>query len=216
MITQSTKKIKVQNHEIQKMKSRNFLTSISYIGVKDQDLWDRSFVFVLYVLATKNINPFSLERKFFDVRNREMINMFWKDSNNPSFYKYICKPDNFLYLNLKNVIYLRVADIVWKYLEQDEQNFNKIRKKLIENKKVFQFVYSSVYPEIYSFVEKGCIDLTKNFHLKFNEWKDKKKYSQKSIDGYFLKSEGSPPQLQVPREISLLPMKTLRGKKNDR
>ena len=195
------------------MKSRNFLTIISYIGVKDQDLWDRSFVFVLYVLATKNINPFSLERKFFDVRNREMINMFWKDSNYPSFYKHICKPDNFLYLNLKNVIYLQVADIVWKYLEQDEQNFNKIRKKLIENKKVFQFVYSSVYPEIYSFVEKGCIDLRNNFHLKFKEWKDKKKYTQKSIDGYFLKSKGSPPQLQVPREISLLPMKILKGKK---
>ena len=76
------------------------------------------------------------------------MNMFWEDCNESCFYKHICKPDNFLYLNSKNVIYLRVADIAWKYLEQDEQNFEKIRKKVIENTKVFQFVYSSVYPEI--------------------------------------------------------------------
>ena len=99
-------------------------------------------------------------------------------SNQPFFYKHICKPNNFLYLNSKNVIYLQVADIVWKYLEQDEHNFDKIRKKLIETKKVFQFVYSSVYPEIYSFVEKRGIDLRNAFQLKFKEWKDKKKYSQ--------------------------------------
>ena len=77
-------------------------------------------------------------------------------------------------------------------MEQDEYNFDKIRKKLIETKKVFQFVYSSVYPEIYSFVEKQGIDLRNAFQLKFKEWKDKKKYSQKSIDGYFSKCEGSP------------------------
>ena len=100
-------------------------------------MWDRSFVFDVYVLTIKNINPFSLKQKIFDVRNREMINKFWEDCNKPSFYKHICKPDNSLYLNSKNVIYPQVADIVWKYLEQDEQNFDKIRKKLIENKKEY-------------------------------------------------------------------------------
>lgn len=40
---------------------------------------------------------------------------------------------------------------------------------------VFQFVYSNVYPEIYSFVEKWGIDLRNNFHLKLKKWKDKKK-----------------------------------------
>ena len=66
-----------------------------------------------------------------------MIHMFWEEYNEPSFYKHICKPDNFMYLNGKNVIYPYVADIVWKYLEEDEGNFDKIKKKLIENKKYF-------------------------------------------------------------------------------
>ena len=48
-------------------------------------------------------------------------------------------------------------------------------------------------PVIYGFAEKRGIDVRNNFHLKFKEWKDKKKYSRKSIDGLFSKSEGSPP-----------------------
>ena len=62
-------------------KSRNFLTSKSYNGVKEEDLFDRSFVFDIYVLTTKYINPFSLERKIFDVKDREVTNMFWETSH---------------------------------------------------------------------------------------------------------------------------------------
>ena len=160
---------------------------------KIMKLFDRSFVFDIYVSTAKNINPFSLERKIFDKKNREMINMFWEDCNEPSFYKHIYQPDNFLYLNGKNVIYPRVAEIVMNYIEADDKNFDKLKRKLIENKKIFQFVYSSVYPEVYSFVEKRGVDMRNNFHLKFNEWKDRKKYSQKSIEGYFSKAQNSPP-----------------------
>ena len=51
--------------------------------------------------------------------------MFWEEGNEPSFYKDIWKPDNFVYLNGKNVIYPHVADIGWKYFEEDEGNFDK-------------------------------------------------------------------------------------------
>ena len=47
-------------------------------------------------------------------------------------------------------------------------------KNLIENEKIFQFVYSKTYPEFHSFVERRGIDLRNEFHLKFKEWKDKK------------------------------------------
>ena len=159
---------------------------------KIMKLFDRSFVFDIYVLTAKNINPFSLERKIFDKKNREMINMFWEDCNEPSFYKHIYQPDNFLYLNGKNVIYPRVAEIVMNYIEADNKNFDKLKRKLIENKKIFQFVYSSVYPEVYSFVEKRGVNMRNNFHSKFKEWKDRIKYSQKSIEGYFSIAQNSP------------------------
>ena len=79
------------------------------------------------------------------------------------------------------------------YIEADDKNFDKLKRKLIENKKIFQFVYSSVYPEVYSVVEKRGVGMRNNFHLNFREWKDRKKYSQKSVEGYFSKAQNSPP-----------------------
>ena len=55
----TTKKIKPYNTT--RIKSRNFLTNSSYNGVMEKDLFDRSFAFDVYVLTTKNVNPFSLE-----------------------------------------------------------------------------------------------------------------------------------------------------------
>ena len=135
------KKIKPCNTT--RIKSQNFLTNISYNVVKEEDLFDRSFVFDIYVLMTKNINPFSLEKKMFDVKDREMINMFWEDCNEPCLYKYICQPENFLYLNGKNVIYPWVAEIVMSYIEADHKNFDKLKRKLIKNKQLFQLAYSA-------------------------------------------------------------------------
>ena len=105
------------------------------MGVKEEDLFDRSFVFDVYTLTTKSINPFLLERKIFDVKDRKMISMLWEECNEPSFYKHICQAKNFLYLNAKNVIYAKVAQIVMDYTEKDENNFDKLKNKLIENKK---------------------------------------------------------------------------------
>ena len=67
---------------------------------------------------------------------------------------------------VKNIIYLHVGEIVWKHIEENEENFHKLKPKLIDNENIFQFVYASTYPEIYTFVEKREVDLRNNFHLK--------------------------------------------------
>ena len=64
----------------------------------------------------------------YDVKNREMISMFWEECNEPSFCKHICKPENFLYLNGKNVIYPHVAEIVWKYIKKTKKIFINLNK----------------------------------------------------------------------------------------
>ena len=86
-----------------------------------------------------------------------------------------------------------MAKIVLKHKENDENNFNKMRREFLENTKIFQFVYSYFYPEIYSFVEKWGIDFKKEFHLKFKTWKNKKNPSQKIAPQFELRKEESPP-----------------------
>ena len=52
------------------------------------------------------------------------------------------------------------------YIKSDENNFDKLKRNLIENQKIFQYFYVSVYPEVYSFVKKRGVDMRNNFHLK--------------------------------------------------
>ena len=66
-----------------------------------------------------------------------MISIFWEGCNKPYFYKHTCQPDNFLYFNGKNVSYPRVADFVVNYIDASENNFGKLKRKLIKNQKFF-------------------------------------------------------------------------------
>ena len=64
LVSQKKRKYKVKKikpYNTSRIKSQNFLTNISYNGVKEDDLYGRSFVLDIYVLTTENINPFSLK-----------------------------------------------------------------------------------------------------------------------------------------------------------
>ena len=61
-----------------------------------------------------------------------------------------------MYLNGKNVLDHRAAKIIWEYIEKNEKN---MKRGLFLNRKVFQYVYSKCYLDIYSSVEKRGIDL---------------------------------------------------------
>ena len=78
-----------------------------------------------------------------------------------------------------------MAETVMNYIKGNENNFGKLKRKLIENEKIFQYVYASIYPEVYSFVEKRGVHMRNNFHLKFKEWKNRKKIFSK-IDWWIL------------------------------
>ena len=75
--------------------------------VSDQDITDRNFVFDIYVLMVKNLNPFSLERKLTTKSKHEMLDLLWKDCMPNDFYNFICKKENFSYLNGKSTCYIQ-------------------------------------------------------------------------------------------------------------
>ena len=67
------------------------------------------------------LNPFSLDRKLSNQSKHKVIYMPWKVCIPVDFYKYICKEEHFLYLNRKNVLYLNIAEIVWKFIDENEK-----------------------------------------------------------------------------------------------
>ena len=126
------------------------------------------------MLLTKNLNSFSLNRKLSDQNKHEMIYMLWKECVPSEFYRLICREEYFLYLNSKNVLYPKVAEIVWKFIAEDDKNYNKLRNNVCQLKEIFHDVYAMVYPEIYCTTECRGFDLKSMFQLIFKTYKDKK------------------------------------------
>ena len=62
-----------------RIKFRNFLSSVAYVGIKKEDYYNEHFIFDFYMLTTKILNPFSLDRKLADKNKHEMIYLFWKE-----------------------------------------------------------------------------------------------------------------------------------------
>ena len=120
---QNRNKTKQNKNTTTRIKSRNFLSNIVYAGVNNKDIVDKNFCFDTYVLITKNINRFLLERKISDQPKHEMIYLLWKECMPVDFFNFIYKKENFSYLNSKNVLDPKVSDIVWKFIKEDENNF---------------------------------------------------------------------------------------------
>ena len=47
----------------------------------------------------------------------------------------------------KNVLYPKITEIVWKFINQNEKNYYQLQNNLCQFKEIFQNVYSIVYPE---------------------------------------------------------------------
>ena len=103
----------------------------------------------------------------------EMVFMLWRECIPPEFYRYICQEDNFKYLNGRDVSQPGVLEIVGKFIDQDKDNLLMLKKNLANYKDIFQYVYSHVFPKIYSTSEKRGIDPKSSFHIMFKLYRDK-------------------------------------------
>ena len=151
---QSNKDKVERKYTTTRIKSRNFLSNIPYVGINREDFYNENFIFDVYLLITKNLNPFSLNRKLTDKNKHEMLYMLWKECMPLKFYHHICKEKNFLYLNAKNVLQPKVSKIINEYLNENIENYHEMRTNLSQYKNIFQYVYSNIFPEIYCSTER--------------------------------------------------------------
>ena len=113
-------KLSERKYTTTRIKFRCFLSNISYVGINKKDFYKEKFIFEVYLLVTKNLNPFSLDRKLNDKNKHEMLYIFWKECRPQKFYQHICKEKNFLYLNGKNVLQPKVSEIITEFLKESE------------------------------------------------------------------------------------------------
>ena len=170
-----------------RIKSRNFLSNIVYVGINKEDYYNHNFIFDVYLLLTKNVKAFSLDRKLTDKTKHELIYMIWKEFMPTAFYKHICKEKNFLYLNGKSVLQPKVLNPISGFIKKDERRYKMLQNNLSSYKNIYQYVNSNVFSEIYCATEKIVFDLKSNFHIIFKTYKNKKQIETsmgKNSDNY--------------------------------
>ena len=60
---QDNKAIKVK-YTTTKIKSRNFLSNVAHVAINKEDSYNNNFIFDVYLLVTKNLNLYSLDRNW--------------------------------------------------------------------------------------------------------------------------------------------------------
>ena len=136
----------------------------------------KTFIFNICLLVTKNLNPFSLNRKLNDQNKHEMIYTLWKECMPQRFYKHICKDKNFLNLYGKNVLQPKVSEIITDFVKGKKENYLELRNNLSQYKDIFQYVYSNVFPEIYCSTRRRGFILKITLHIMLKTYKDKKEH----------------------------------------
>ena len=53
------------------------------------------------------------------------------------YYKFICEENNFLYLIGKNVLQLKVLQIIADFIEKDKKNYKLLQNNLATYKNIF-------------------------------------------------------------------------------
>ena len=164
-----------------RIKSRNFLSNISYTGISKNDFYNGNFILDVYVLLVKNLNPFSLSRKVSDKTKHEMVSMLWRECIPTEFYRFLCEEKNFIYVNGRDVGQPGVLEIVGGFIDQAKENLRMLQEYLARYKDIFQYVYSHVFPEVYTTSKKRGFDLKSNFHILFKSYRDKQMIRQHSL-----------------------------------
>ena len=111
-----------------------------------------------------------------------MVYMLWRECIPSDFYRYICKEKNFIYLNGRDVGQPGALEIVGNFIYQGKKkNLRMLQEHLARYKDIFQYVYSPVFPKIYTTSEKRGFDLKSNFHIMFKAYRDKMLVRQQQL-----------------------------------
>ena len=132
-------------YSLTRIKSRTFLSNISYTGINKTDFYNENFILDVYILLVKNLNPFSLQLKTQDKLKHEMVYMLRRECIPSEFYRYICKDENFKFLNGRDVNQSGGLEIVGNLIDQNKENLRLLQINLANFKDIYQYVYNVIH-----------------------------------------------------------------------
>ena len=139
-----------------KVKARNFLTNISYNGLKQKDYENRSFVIDIFAYLILYFNPYNVNGKFETELERAYINILWSMLMPQNFYIFVSKKENIQLLNKKNAKFQDAVEVIQLFIENaenenttQEEQYDILKYYLTKYIKMYQFIFSTLFPKFF-------------------------------------------------------------------
>ena len=139
-----------------KVKARNFLTNISYNGLKQKDYENRSFVIDIFAYLILYFNPYNVNGKFETELERAYINILWSMLMPQNFYIFVSKKENIQLLNKKNAKFQDAVEVIQLFIENaenenttQEEQYDILKYYLTKYIKMYQFIFSNLFPKFF-------------------------------------------------------------------
>ena len=139
-----------------KVKARNFLTNISYNGLKQNDYENRSFVIDIFAYLILYFNPYNVNGKFETELERAYINILWSMLMPQNFYIFVSKKENIQLLNKKNAKFQDAVEVIQLFIENaenenttQEEQYDILKYYLTKYIKMYQFILSNLFPKFF-------------------------------------------------------------------
>ena len=171
-----------------KVKAQNLLTNVGYRRFKESDFLNLNFILDILSFLLQNFNPINIDRKVDTESEQLMINFIWEVCVPYEFAAEIYKSPNYQILADPKLSFQKANQIVKKWIVSYDKK-TELCKKIAENFKSIHYVYSSLYPKVYSRINQFGIKNKSEFDLAFTYYKVQKQTNnnlkQTNIKSFF-------------------------------
>ena len=164
-----------------KIKARNFLTNVSYSGVKNGDFENRSFVLDIFAYLILYFNPYNLDEKFETEVEKDYVNILWSTLLSANFYNFVSREENIKSLNKTNAKFQEALENVKVFIENadkegltQEQQYNSLKEYLTSYAKMYQLIFGNLFPKYFSKIDNYGINAKIEFSTFYKNYLNQK------------------------------------------
>ena len=164
-----------------KVKARNFLTNISYNGIKEKDYENRSFVIDIFAYLILYFNPCNVNGKFETEFERAYVNILWSMLLPQNFFIFVSKKENIQLLNKKNVKFQDAVEVITLFIENaenkevsQEEQYDILKYYLKKYIKMYQLVFSNLFPKYFGKFDSRGIESNIEFTSYYSNYINQK------------------------------------------
>ena len=159
---------KKRKYSTTKVKTRNILTNLSYIRINRLDFDNKLYVLDIVTFIIQYLNNFLLDLKLETELEKNMLMFIWENCLPIKLTNFVSNKSNYDTLTKNNLKFKDVYSIVQEYMSHDENNYDETRKILKGNFDEIRYVFSALFPKIYSRTNESGRQMKSKFDYSFS------------------------------------------------